>query len=217
MNIHGAHVLKDQDVSALTKKILSNGELQILPASEYRQFSQEQISLFCVKNALYGLPTTELIDWLKEKIGNRKAIEIGAGNGSLGRALGIPMSDSYLQEDPAIKAYYQRVMQPTIKYGSDVERLSYKEAIVKYKPEVVVASWVTQLWRDHSDDGNGNMHGLDEEWILENVACYIHIGHANTHGRKRILKLPHEAVTFDWLFSRALSRDSCVIYIWDRK
>lgn len=216
MRLLDINILNNQDISQLNEKFLADGDLRVQPAAEYSLFSQEQISIFCVKNAFYGLPTEELILWLRGQIGSRKAIEIGAGNGALGRALHIPMSDSFLQEQPDVKAYYESLQQPTIRYGTDVERLDYKEAILKYQPEVVIGSWVTQLWRDHSDDGAASMHGLDEEWILETVPCYIHVGNAKTHGRKRILKSPHREYRFDWLFSRAVNPAECVIYVWDR-
>jgi hypothetical protein len=117
---------------------------------------------------------------------------------------------------PQIKAYYQSIRQPTIRYGKDVERLAYRKAIEKFKPEVVIGCWVTQLWRDHSDDGNGNVNGIDEEWILDNVPCYIHIGHTSPHGRKRILKRSHQSFKFEWLFSRSMTAEECIIYVWDR-
>jgi len=217
MKLSGISILNNQDVSLLGQKFLINGDLQVPPASEYKLFSQEQISIFCVKNAFYGLPTVELVQWLQHEVGDRPAIEIGAGNGALGRALGIPMSDSFLQDQPEVKAYYESLQQPTIRYGRDVEKLDYKKAIQKYKPSVVIGNWVTQLWRDHSDDGNASMHGLDEEWILKNVPCYIHVGNTKTHGRKRILKNPHHQYKFEWLFSRSVAADECVIYVWDRK
>jgi hypothetical protein len=153
--------------------------------------------------------------WLQQEIGGRNSIEIGAGNGALGRALNIPMSDSFLQDEAEIKAYYESLRQPTILYGKDVEKLDYKAAIQKYKPEVVIGSWVTQLWRDHSDDGAASMHGLDEDWILKNVSCYIHIGNVRTHGKKRILKKPYQEYRFDWLFSRSMVPEECVIYVWN--
>ena len=216
MKLSGISILNDQDVSALEQKFLVNGDLRVPSASEYKLFSQEQISIFCVKNAFYGLPTEELIQWIKQQIGNKTAIEIGAGNGALGRALSIPMSDSFLQDQPEVRAYYESLKQPTIRYGKDVEKLDYKEAIQKYRPEIVIGNWVTQLWRDHSDDGNASMHGLDEDWILKNVPCYIHVGNIKTHGRKRILKTSHQQYKFDWLISRSTAADECVIYVWDQ-
>lgn len=216
MKIPGLSLLGNRDVSALEEKCILAGRLQVLPAAEFKKFDQELISIFCVKNAFYGLPTTELVEWLRQKIGTRSAIEIGAGNGALGRALGIPMTDSFQQDEPEIKAYYQSIRQPTIRYGKDVERFTYRQAIEKFKPEVVIGCWVTQLWRDHSDDGNGNINGIDEEWILDKVPCYIHIGHTGPHGRKRILQRPHQAFKFEWLFSRSMTAEDCIIYVWDR-
>src|SRR5271170_675184 len=80
--------------------------LKLLSYKEYDKIDRIALKLFCHATGRYGLPTIELVEYLKELIGGRSAIEIGAGNGDLGRHLGIPMTDSRLQEDPVIRERY---------------------------------------------------------------------------------------------------------------
>ena len=87
-----AHFLSRGKLSSLRDPgefALKNGELQILPHSFWRGYTQEEIALFCNKNAFYCVPTAELLYWLMKEIDGRRAIEIGSGNGVLARALGV--------------------------------------------------------------------------------------------------------------------------------
>lgn len=216
MNGHRIAFLVPEDISALEKELLaSDGRLKVISSEIIRKYPQRQLSLFCVKHGFYGLVTSELIFWLKEQIAGRKALEVGAGNGALGQELNIPMTDSFLQEEPEIKAYYQSLNQSLIHYGPDVEKADYKDAILKYKPDVVIASWVTQLWLGPKDNANGSVYGIDEGWILDHCRTYIHIGNASVHGAKRILSHKHDEYKFDWLYSRSLDQNNCVIYVWN--
>ncbi len=208
-------VLKDQDVTPLEETVMLNGQLQVVPADVYKQFTQELISLFCVKHAFYCLPTVELVNWVSERIKGFKTIEIGSGNGVLGRALGIHMTDSFMQNWPEVAAHYRMVKQPTVKYGQDVKCYDAKKAIKKYTPHTIVAAWVTQIYKE--DDGpeqNSSMYGINENWLIGRVKQYIHIGHEASH-TKRILKYKHTAYKFPWLISRSIDADGCVIYVWE--
>src|SRR5262245_30484366 len=86
-------VLVDADIRDVEKILLDeNGFLQPVPFSAIKEFSQNQISLFCLKHAVYQIITTELVEFVREQLhGFNKPIEIGAGNGCLGRSLGIPL------------------------------------------------------------------------------------------------------------------------------
>jgi hypothetical protein len=105
------------------------------------------------------------------------------------------------------------MQQPVIKYPPHVEKLDALDAIKKYNPDVVVASWVTQIFKGDETVG-GNMYGIEEEEILRQVKCYIHVGHEKTHGSKRIRSVKHEEYRFPFLFSRSLDRNGNVIYVW---
>jgi len=202
-------VMQPRDVTYLDEKLLdADGNLRVLPASVYEDIPWEHLRLWTHFRAIYGLPTIELVEYLKKLIGGRSAIEIGSGNGVLGRALGIPRTDNFMQTWPDVKLLYTLQGQPTITYGSDVEEMDAIEAIRKYKPEVVVASWVTQF-----SDGSrpGSMYGPDEEVLLSMVRSYMMFGSIKNHDHKVICNGIHQIIREPWMWSRA--QDSA-LFIW---
>lgn len=126
------------------------GVLKVMPSAFYSQFQQMSIAAFCLEMGCYSLPTVELMDLVNTKIieasPSRRAIEIGSGNGVIGEYLGITCTDNWMQEHPAIKAHYQALRQQTVQYRKHVVNLDALKAIGRYKPEVVVASWVTHIY-----------------------------------------------------------------------
>jgi hypothetical protein len=193
------------------------GRLKVIPYAEFwQQYTQAEIAVFCHRQGLYGVPTTELIDWLRPQLEGRRAIEIGAGAGVLAEALGIPATDSFLQDRPEIAAVYRATGQPTIHYGAQVAKLDADLAMAKHRPNTVVASWVTHKWKPSESWREGNMFGVDELKIVRN-ADYIFIGHEHAHRDKPILDLPHETHYFDWLVSRAVSPGRNFVKVWRRQ
>lgn len=190
------------------------GRPRIMPAAYYRATSVEERALLGARNALYGLPTEELVAWLKKAIGTRSAIEIGASHGALAAALGIPATDNCMQEDPTIAAVYAAAGQKAITYGADVVQLAASNAIAAYRPQVVVACWVTHLWREDRPGAGGNMFGVDEEEVLENCDSYIFIGNTQVHRHKSIWSRPHRIIYPDWLYSRAHNGTREFIATW---
>ena len=87
------------DINYLKRLLLKDGELQILPFDILKDIPQEHISQFCVENGCYLIPTTELVEFLAKLIGGNESrtIEIGSGNGVLGKALGIMCTDNFQQ------------------------------------------------------------------------------------------------------------------------
>jgi hypothetical protein len=203
------------DLTYLEKDLFDNNQLKVMPASFYKDIPQNDLSFFCWKHGFYSLPTIELCEWLKEKIAGRSAIEIGAGHGAVAKYLGIPATDSKLQADSAIQLAYTMQGQPTVKYPPHIIKLGGNEAVSTYKPEVVVACWVTQIYKESEHWRGGNMFGVDEDRLLDNVSCYIHVGHLKTHGNKRILNRSHEKFTFPWLYGRSMDKDNHIIYVWE--
>ena len=204
-----ATVLNNTDIAPLEEILLDAGQMRVVDYAAIKDFSQNDISLFCHKHAIYQIITTELINFVKKEIGDDKAIEIGAGNGCFGRALGIPITDNCLQERADIKAYYNLIIrQPTIKYPQDIIRYDGNLALEKLKPEVIIASWVTQQ--------SNNPYGVNEISFLGRIKKYIHVGNEQSHAGKEILKLmPVTTHRFDWLVSRSLARDKNLIYIFN--
>jgi hypothetical protein len=202
------------DLSYLEKELLDNNQLKVMPASFYKDIPQNDLSYFCWKHGFYSLPTTELCEWLKEQIDGRSTIEIGAGHGAVAKYLGIPATDSKLQETTAMQVVYTLQGQPTVKYPPHIIKLRGNDAVTYYKPEVVIACWVTQIYKETEHWRGGNMFGVDEDFLLDNVSTYIHVGHTKTHGIKRILNRPHKEFRFPWLYGRSMDAANHIIYVW---
>lgn len=224
-NFHGAEVHRldtsreSEILAELDARCLDDqGQLEVMPAAFYATWPRQELSIWCVRRGLYCLPTHELVDFLREQIGDRTAIEIGSGNGCLGRSLGIPMTDSRQQELEHVEARYTQLGQAIVNYGPDVEKLTALEAVEKYKPQVVVAAWVTHRYDKARPRYRGNMYGVDEGRMLDKkwVKRYIFVGHEQVHGvqaPKPILGRRHETHRLPFLYSRSPEpRD--VVWIW---
>jgi hypothetical protein len=176
-------------------------KLPLFRAAQYDAVPWEELRIFCHVKARYVLPTLELIDWLKERIGNRKALEIGAGYGDLGYHLKIPMVDNWQQQlNPVVVAQYKAMQQPCIQYQQDVHCIDAIAGIELYKPEVVVGGWIT-----HTQ--------INEKKVIRMVDEYILIGSSTIHCMKPIMKYPHE--TIDAPFVRSRRKDN-TIWVWKR-
>lgn len=194
----------------------ATGAPRVMPASFYRSMTVDERALLGARNAWYGFPTAELIDWLRAAIGGRSAIEIGAGHGGLAAALGIPATDNMMQDHPLIAMLYQATRQQPVHYGPNVEQLDALQAVAKYRPQVVLASWVTHMWRDDRPEAGGNMFGVHEEAVIDACETYIFIGNTAVHAKKSIWTRPHQRITPDWLFSRAMNGSPDFIAIWGK-
>jgi hypothetical protein len=206
------------DTSYLDADLLDNdSHLIVKPASFYRNIPQDHLSLWGHVHGVYCLPTVELIDWLSNHLEVNKTIEIGAGIGTIGRTLGIPITDScFMRNNPEVAMFYKLAGQPTTAYPNDIVEMDAITAIKHYKPEVVIASWVTHKYNEQMHWREGNVFGVDESFILANVNKYILIGNETVHSRKPILEVPHETFKFDWLYSRSTTPQANIIYLWQR-
>lgn len=190
------------------------GQLKVVPADVLAGTTREERMLFGVRQGLYSFPTTELLDFVRERLQGRSALEIGAGHGTMAKALGIRATDNHQQDDPKIKAYYRALGQPTVPYGAHVENLDAISAVKKHKPQVVLACWVTHRYNPERHELGGNESGVDEAEIIANCDEYIFIGNERVHKDKPIWALPHEKVTPPWLYSRAGNGSPDFIAIW---
>lgn len=194
-------------------EILMDGDrMRCLPAAELYKIDHTHLRIWACLRSRYTIVTTELIDWLKEQIGDRSALEVAAGMGDIGYHLKIKQSDSCIQTQPLIRLYYQSIGQPITDPPQDILREEAVHSIKKHKPDIVVASWLTQLHQ--AGDADGCMFGADEEEILRHAPVYIMIGNASVHGNKRILQQKHEKIQAEWLFSRSLQPTENAIWIW---
>lgn len=190
------------------------GYLRVVPAWVFEDTTRNERALFGNRHGVYGLLTTELIQWLQDRIGGRKAIEIGSGNGSLAYALDIPATDSKMQDNPIVAKLYENIGAPTVTYGPNVQRLPANDAVVVHKPKVVIAQWVTHLYKQSRHEAGGNMWGVNEERIIKSCEEYIFIGNEQVHAGKSIWSLPHEIIYPDWLYSRAANGSRNFIACW---
>jgi len=147
-------------------------------------------------------------------IGDRSAIEIGAGHGVLAEALDIPATDSRQQDDPKYRRVYLGSGQPPVHYGDNIIKMDAAEAVRHYRPDVVIAQWVTHRWRPDRHHAGGNEVGVDEEDILEHCSAYIFIGNRRVHKDKGIWTRPHSISEPSFVFSRSVNGSPDFIAVW---
>ena len=202
-----AKSLHEQVVDPETNRV------KLLPAAFWQELDRRVFLVWCHMTARYGIPTVELCAWLREQIGTRRAVEIGAGNGDLGYHLGITETDSYCQTKiPWVAATYAMSGQVPTRPGPTVEQLDALKAVQAKRAEVVVASWVTH----QSNVGAGFSHGVRESGIVK-LADYIMIGNLGPHAAKPLLAAPHQEFIFPWLVSRATDPTLDCVWVWRRK
>jgi len=208
----------DPGEMTLFNSILLDDNRRMYPLNSYfyrTYMTPAALRVWCHDHARYNVITGELLDWLREQIGTRTALEIAAGMGDLGYRLGIPMTDSHVQaDDPSVKAVMKACGQVGTTPPPDVLKMDAQTAVKKFKPQVVIGAWVTQRWLP--GDEEGSIVGPREEEIIKNCETYIHIGNEIVHRNKRILKLPHQTFKFPWLVSRAKEQDKNIIQIWTK-
>lgn len=215
-NIH----FNSANVTKLINDCFDGEHLRIMPADYYGRFHQNDLSAFCVVKGLYCLPTFELLDKLNELILEvdpyRNAIEIGAGNGAIGRGLGIVATDSMMQEDPRISQFYAALNQPIVTYGANVRQIDGNAAVESLRPNVVIGAWVTHIYDQRDPGRGGNMLGIDEWDILRRVKRYIVVGNTIIHGKKPIMPQVNQVIKAPYLFSRSAQySDKNAIFVWD--
>lgn len=209
-------VIDPRSVRDISNLLLDDqGRLKVVDAAVLANTTVQERALFGVRHACYVLPTTELIEHLRQLIAGRRALEIGAGNGVVARALGIPASDNHQQTWLHIRSHYESLGQPVIQYGDNVEKLDAAAAIKKHKPDVVLACWVTHRYDPTRHWAGGNQDGVDEKEVLRNCAHYVFVGNEQVHKHKAIWELPHSVQHPEFLFSRAANGTREFIAQWE--
>lgn len=213
--------VNDREMACLDLLLLDpNGRLKLLPVEDYAQIPYTQLRIWANVRGRYGLPTTELILWLKGKIAGRSALEIGAGNGDLGHHLGIPMTDSYQQvDDPATVAHFATYGITPTRPPEDVKKEDAENAVRRRRPQVVIASYVTEKFMPRAGDpfAVGNYKGVRYDYIIERCEMFILIGNEKVHGTNRALSLPHVKHTFPWLVTRSEKPELNRIWVWETR
>lgn len=211
-----------EKIAVMVPQIFDGDALKVMPTAFYRQFDRDTLSMMCVMSGLYCLPTFELLDVLNELIlevsPSRNVIEVGAGNGALGRGLGITMTDNYVQTRPDVIKALEKAQHSPVWYGPDVLQMDGNAAVDHYKPEVVIGAWVSHRHDPNRPELGGNIQGegLDEEAILSKVKRYIVIGNKNQHGNKPIMPRVTKVLQGDYLVSRSHRfQAENAIFVWD--
>ena len=192
-----------------------------LPYAEIENDTEATLNMVMQSLGLYTFPTVELTDWLHTEIDDdpelepHAAIEICSGTGWIGRTLGIPTTDSRMQERDDIRKLYLSQGAMPIQYPKDIEALDAVAAIRKYEPEYVIASYCTHLYGTGGKK-SGNSLGVDTRWVRSHCRRFYHIGNDHIHSRDPLMKMPHRRLTFDWLVTRGDS-SKARIYVWENK
>lgn len=212
--------LPNVDITYLDEVLLdAAGRMNLLSLADLKRFPHEHLLVWAQKRGRYNLPTRELVAFLRELIGERSAIEIGAGMGDLGLRLGIPMTDSHVQTNPDMVLLYTTLGCLPIQPPPDVEKLDAAAAVRQHRPNAVVASWVTQLFQEGDQNPpkvGSSVHGVDEFDLFEHCRMYIHVGNRDVHHQKRLLRIPHREVEAPFAVSRGFDQSKNVIYIWEK-
>lgn len=204
------------DTSPIVNGVYRDGEFQILGKEFWSQFNLDQIHSFMNQEALYVLPTEELIDFLDKEIGEADAIEVGAGRGIIGRELSIRTTDSYQQSaDMETHRMYELLKCPTIKYPKFVEKIDAVSAARKYRPHTILGCFVTHKWR--GDTKSGNDLGIDMTKMFSFARRFILVGNKHVHRDNPLMKLPHREIELDGLITRGVHQELNRIFIWERK
>lgn len=211
----GIHLIDPTQVRDLASEVLDEqGRPRILPAAYWATTTPEERALLGHRHGLYSLPTVELVGHLRQLIGDRSAIEIGAGNGVLAEALGIPATDSRQQEIPEYRMRISLAGQAPVRYGPNVVHMDARAAVRHYRPDVVVGCWVTHRYDPRRHAAGGNEVGIDEEDVIRRCRLYVVVGNEAVHAGKVIWRLPYRIEYPSWLYSRAVNGSRDFIATW---
>lgn len=190
----------------------------ILPAAFWLDVDPVVKRLWCEANAVYGIPTTELIEWLSKEVamhGAGKCLEIGSAHGGIARALGIKGVDNHMQDWPSVKQHYQQMGSPTIKYGPDVQQIDATLAVERFKPSFVFGAWITHRFNPKKRELGGNQYGPDLGKIIKMTNLCL-MGVDKTHGQNPLLQLPHITIKEPWIISRNMDSQNW-LKIWGKQ
>lgn len=201
-----------RDISA--DALDSRGRLRILPARFWAGTTVEERALFGHRHGLYQFPTVELVEHLRGLIAGRAAIEIGAGHGVLAEALGITATDSLMQGKEPYRSIYTAYGMPAVPYGPNVVDCDAGRAVRRYRPQVVVAGWVTHLYDPARHTAGGNEVGVDEDDVLGHCDEYVFVGNEGVHEGKKIWRRPHRIWYPPYVFSRAWNGSRDFVAVW---
>jgi hypothetical protein len=183
-----------------------DGRPRVLPAAYWASTSSDERSLFGVRAGIYSFPTVELVARLREIIGRRLAIEIGAGHGVLADALQIVSTDNCQQRLPEYRALYESNGWAIPPYGPKVIEIHASRAVRVFRPQVVIGCWCTPKLDPKCPEKGGNPTGVDELDVLRHCETYVLVGHKRVHQHSKIWEREPTVEFPDYVYSRAFDR-----------
>lgn len=199
----------------------SNGLLKVVDADIIRSIPLLELRIWARENGVYQFITTEMIDWLRPYFLGKTGLEICAGKGTIGRALGIVSTDSRLLQggNPLVSSVMQQNHEEPTNPPDDVITFNSNEAVNYYKPQIVVGSFVTQIYKpgENWERISSSEYGTDEELLFKKVSTYIMFGNLNVHKHKRLFKKKHREYSFPWLITRCEDQTKNRVWVWENK
>jgi hypothetical protein len=207
------------DVSHLDSFFLNtDGTLKAVDDLALHQLDSTERRVWAHNNSVYQFVSKEMIAWLKGFIGGRTAIEICAGNGAIGRHLGIPATDNGYYLTAKGIGYCQSRGERPVRPAEDVINMEAIEAVEFERPRVVIGAFVPPQYKHmYGTSSSGVSWGVDEEQLLRTVETYILLGNVESHMDRRIFRNPHKEYTPPWQVTRCENQSLNRMWIWDKR
>lgn len=223
-------IVSEEEQEAAFEKVsqvlIKDGVFTPAPSAMLReQFSPREIQLFMNKIGMYVLPTSDLIDDLKELLPDlERTIEIGSGNGVIANNLGVKATDNFSQRPDfkapsKLKELHRNFLNtvPMVQYGPNVLKVDGHEAVKRFKPKAVLACFVTHRYNPSEHHRGGNALGVDFKKIIKSVDRLVLLGNESVHSLNPAMELPMVSLEIDSLITRSKSPELNRVYIWDKK
>lgn len=213
-------LIENIDATYLDRLLLDDRGLpKAVRAQALLRIREDHRLAWAKQRGVYQFVTTELLDFLREIIGDRTALEICAGLGGIGRNLGIPMTDAAVHLNEMAQNLYGLLREVAIDPPDDIDRLEASDAVRKYKPQVVIGAYASQtsaysLVMPHAPSSLYGVYDLD---ILANCETYVLIGNAKTHADRLAFYLRPKWIYEPWLITRSFDQTQNRIWVWDNR
>lgn len=206
--------MPEVSTKAIRAALMHRREMKIVSAKEWNKFSWAEIRMLLHETATYVAPTLELCDYLDELIDDWRTIEICAGNGYIGRELGIPITDSCIQRDCfSVVMTYKLFNQPLIKYPRDIIKMEALEAVRQFQPHTVIGCYATHKYSPET--GDGSAYGVDFLKLLPMVQRLVLVDNLDKIATNPLMKFPHQEVKLEGLITRNEHAENNRIFIWE--
>lgn len=189
--------IKDDDKPLIIKDMdaifMPDGVIEPVEWSQIKGIKYDYMKWYLSQRGIFAVITHELCDMIYDLIDGDTdgTLEICAGNGTLGRELGVKMIDSHVHANKDGDVYRLAIQngQVPIDYPDDVEKLTCRRAMKKYKPRYVIGSWATQNFKPlnkvkrnvYNSNLIGNENGIDKEKVAQNCRKLMLVSNMNVH------------------------------------